>query len=79
MVKSPSLRGRAFVLEIKVSDSVDRLEADARKALRQIHDRKYAEELRTEGYQEIGCYGAAFYRKDCEVVFAEHRSGGNLS
>lgn len=79
VVKSPSLRGRAFVLEIKVSDSVDRLEADARKALRQIHDRKYAEELRTEGYQEIGCYGAAFYRKDCEVVFAEHRSGGNLS
>ena len=76
VVKSPSLRGRAFVLEIKVSDSVDRLEADARKALRQIHDRKYAEELRAEGYQEIGCYGAAFYRKDCEVVFAERRSGG---
>lgn len=70
MVKSPSLRGRAFILEIKVSNRVDDLEADAAKALQQIYDKKYMEELRTEGYREIDCYGISFYRKDCEVQFA---------
>ncbi|MCI8991682.1 MAG: AAA family ATPase [Eubacterium sp.] len=67
MIKSPSLRGRSFILEIKVSASVDDLENDAEKAVRQIYDKKYAEELRTEGYKKIDCYGISFYRKDCEV------------
>ncbi len=69
MVRSPSLRGRAFVLELKVSDSIEDLEADAQKALQQIYEKKYREELQTEGYKRIDCFGAAFYRKDCEVRF----------
>lgn len=69
MVKSPSLRGRSFILEVKVSDSVDDLENDAEKALRQIYDKRYMDELRTEGYREIDCYGISFFRKDCEVRF----------
>lgn len=72
MVKSPSLRGRSFILELKVSDSVDDLEADAEKAVKQIYDNKYMEELRTEGYRKIDCYGIAFYRKDCEVRFGKY-------
>lgn len=71
MVKSPSLRGRTFILEIKVSASIDDLEADAQKALGQIYDRKYMDELRAEGYRKIDCYGIAFYRKDCEVRFGK--------
>lgn len=71
MVKSPSLRGRAFILEIKVSESIDALEKDAEKALQQIHDKKYAEELRAEGYRKIDSYGISFYRKDCEVRFGK--------
>ncbi len=71
MVKSPSLRGRSFVLELKVSDSIDDLERDAQKALQQIYDKKYAEELRAEGYRKIDCYGVAFFRKDCEVRFGK--------
>ncbi len=71
MVKSPSLRGRSFVLELKVSDSIDDLEKDAQKALQQIYDKKYAEELRVEGYRKIDCYGVAFFRKDCEVRFGK--------
>ncbi|WP_300713314.1 AAA family ATPase [uncultured Acetatifactor sp.] len=67
MLRSPSLRGRAFVLELKVSDSIDDLETDAEEALQQVYDKKYMEELRTEGYRKIGCYGISFYRKDCEV------------
>lgn len=69
MIKSPSLRGRSFVLELKVSESIDDLEADAEKALRQIYDKKYVEELHAEGYKKIDCYGISFYRKDCEVRF----------
>ncbi len=71
MVKSPSLRGRSFIVEVKVSDSIDDLENDAEKALQQIYDKKYMEELRTEGYRKIDCYGISFFRKDCEVRFGE--------
>ena len=74
MVKSPSLRGRSFVLEVKVSDTVDDLEHDAEQALRQIYDKRYMEELRTEGYRKIGCYGISFFRKDCEVRFGTETS-----
>ncbi len=68
-VKSPSLRGRAFIIEIKVSENIGELEYAADKALQQIYDKGYIEELRTEGYRRIDCYGISFYRKDCEVRF----------
>ncbi|MEZ3435389.1 MAG: ATP-binding protein [Lachnospiraceae bacterium] len=74
MVRSPSLRGRAFILEVKVSDNIDALEDDAEKALRQIYDKKYMEELRTEGYKRIDCYGISFFRKDCEIRFGNGQS-----
>lgn len=74
VLKTPSLRGRAFIIEIKVSDGIDDLGPDAERAVRQVHDRKYMEELRGEGYRKIACYGIAFYRKDCEV-----RYGGEVS
>ena len=71
MVKSPSLRGRSFIVEVKVSDSVDDLENDAQEALKQIYDKRHREELRAEGYRKIDCYGVSFFRKDCEVRFGE--------
>ncbi len=71
MVKSPSLRGRSFIVEVKVSDSVDDLENDAQEALKQIYDKRYREELRAEGYRKIDCYGVSFFRKDCEVRFGD--------
>lgn len=67
MVRSPSLRGKAFILEVKVSKSISDLEKDAESAVRQIRDRGYAAQLRAEGYRDIICYGISFYRKDCEV------------
>ena len=71
MVKSPSLRGRSFVLELKVSGSIADLENDAEKALQQIYDKRYMDELRAEGYRKIDCYGISFFRKDCEVRFGK--------
>lgn len=73
MVKSPSLRGRAFVLEVKISDSINELEADAERALEQVYEKKYMDELYAEGYKKVGCYGISFYRKDCEVRFGFQR------
>lgn len=73
MVKSPSLRGRAFIIEVKVSDSIDVLEEDAERAVNQIYVRGYMEELREEGYRKIDCYGISFYRKDCEVRYGGSR------
>ena len=65
----PYKRGRAFVLKLKVSDSIEHLEETAEKAVQQIYDKHYMDELRQEGYRNISCYGIAFYRKDCEVQY----------
>jgi hypothetical protein len=59
----------SYLHESKVSDSIDDLEMDAEKAIQQIYDKKYMEELREEGYRKIDCYGISFFRKDCEVRF----------
>ncbi len=67
MLKSVSLRGKAFILELKVSDNVFDLEKDAKRALEQIKEKNYARELYGEGYKEVYCYGISFYKKDCEV------------
>lgn len=69
MMKSPSLRERSFIVEVKVSSSIDNLETDAEKALRQIYEKQYMEELLWEGYRKIDCIGISFYRKDCEVRY----------
>lgn len=71
MVKSPSLRGKAFILEVKVSKGIGDLEKDAKAAVRQIYDKGYIAELQTEGYSDIICYGISFYQKDCEVMLAK--------
>ena len=36
-----------------ISDCIDDLEEDAKKALKQIDEKRYAEELRTEGYRSM--------------------------
>lgn len=71
MVRSPSLRGRSFILELKVSESINDLDADAEKALQQIYVKEYQKELQMEGYRKVDCYGVSFFRKDCEVRFGK--------
>lgn len=65
LVKYPSVRGRAVIIEIKVARTYRELEQKCREALAQIDERKYEEELLEEGYQDIMKYGVAFYRKEC--------------
>ena len=67
LLKYPSVRGKAVILEIKISKTYQGLEAKCREALRQIEEPKYEEALRQEGYSQILKYGVAFYRKECMV------------
>ena len=67
LLKYPSVRGKAVILEIKVSKTYQGLEEKCREALRQIEEQKYEETLRQEGYSQILKYGVAFYRKECMV------------
>ena len=67
LLKYPSVRGKAVILEIKVADTFSGLEEKCDEALRQIEEQEYEESLRQEGYQDILKYGVAFYRKECIV------------
>lgn len=69
MLKTTSLRGRAFIIVIKISDSIDELETDAKSAVKQIYERNYMDNLRAEGYRRIDCYGISFCGKDCAVCY----------
>ncbi len=71
MIKNPSLRGNAYIIEVKVSQSIDDLEKDAEKAIVQIREKKYAEELRTEGDRKIFCYGIFFTGKTAKSGMEE--------
>ena len=57
---------RVVIFEAKVAKSPEELPAACDAALRQIEARQYAEDLRDE-YDEILCYGIAFYKKRCLV------------
>ena len=67
LLKYPSVRGKAVILEIKVAHTYQELENKCDEALRQIEEQKYEEALRQEGYSDILKYGVAFYRKECMV------------
>ena len=71
LVRYPSVRGKAVIIEIKVSKTYQGLADKCNEALAQIEEQKYEEALRQEGYQKILKYGVAFYRKECMVKKAK--------
>lgn len=56
---------RAIIIEAKKSDKECELDKDCDKALKQIVDEKYAEGI--DGYEQILCYGVAFFQKQAKV------------
>ena len=58
---------RAAVLEVNYARTLDKLESSCREALRQIDERMYAEEFR-DNYDQVLCFGVAFYKKKCLVM-----------
>ena len=56
---------RAMIIESKRSKMKADLEGDCDKAIKQIADERYAEGI--EGYEQILCYGVAFFRKQAMI------------
>lgn len=67
VLKYPSVRGKAVIIEIKVAKSCQELGQKCEEALKQIEVKNYEAELLREGYQDIMKYGVAFYKKECMV------------
>ena len=69
LLKYPSVRGKAVIIEIKVAHTYQELDSKCDEALRQIEEQDYEASLRQEGYKDIMKCGVAFYRKECMVIF----------
>ena len=61
-----SSKGRVALFEAKYAKTLDGLEASCEAALQQIEDRQYAKDF-ADDYDDILCYGIAFYKKRCLV------------
>ena len=60
---------RAIIVEAKRSKSKADLSRDCDRAIKQIIDEKYAEGI--DGYEQILCYGVAFFRKQAMIKLME--------
>ena len=69
---------RVVIFEAKVAKSPEELPAACDAALCQIEARQYAEDFRDE-YDEILCYGIAFYKKRCLVKMKVPRQNEGAS
>lgn len=64
----PSVRGKAFIIEIKVAKEYSQMEKRCQEALEQARQKNYRAELERQGYSDITTYGVCFYRKECLVA-----------
>ena len=69
-----SSKGRVALFEAKYAKTLDSLEASCEAALQQIEDRQYAKDF-ADDYDDILCYGIAFYKKRC-LVKKDHENYG---
>ena len=60
---------RAFIMEFKSTDSVEKLERVSKEALEQIEAKKYAISLKQNGIKEITYIGIAFCGKEIKISF----------
>ena len=60
-------RGRAMILELKISDTIKAMEKKCEEALTQIEEQKYTVPLEDDGYQPILKYAICFFKKGCMV------------
>ena len=60
---------RAFIMEFKSTDSIEKLEEVSKEALKQIKDKKYDISLKQNGIKEITYIGIAFYGKQIKISY----------
>lgn len=66
IVVCDSLNGRVAIFEAKRTKVLKELETECDKALRQIDERMYAKNFE-DAYDQVLCYGIAFFKKRCMV------------
>ena len=64
--------GKAAVFELKKADSIDGMEKAADKAINQLRDRDYGDDL--TDYDEIISFGISFFRKRALVKVSDKKS-----
>ncbi|MCY7008526.1 ATP-binding protein [Fusobacterium simiae] len=60
---------RAYIMEFKSTDSVDKLEEVSKEALQQIENKKYDISLKQNGVKDITYMGIAFYGKQIKISY----------
>ena len=60
---------RAFIMEFKSTDSIEKLEEVSKEALKQIEDKKYDISLKQNGIKEITYIGIAFCGKQIKISY----------
>ena len=66
IVVCDSLNGRVAIFEAKRTKVLKDLETECDKALRQIDEKMYAKDFE-DAYDQVLCYGIAFFKKRCMV------------
>ena len=64
-------RGRAMILELKISDTIKDMEKKCEEALTQMEEQKYESSLEEDCFQPILKYAICFFKKRCMVKKAE--------
>jgi len=67
LLRTPSVRGNAVIIELKTAARFQEMEKKCQEALQQIEEKNYEAELRKEGYSHIAKFGICFYKKECLV------------
>ena len=68
-------RGRAMILELKISDTIKDMEKKCEEALTQMEEQKYESSLEEDCYQPILKYAICFFKKRCMVKKAKVKGG----
>ena len=60
---------RAFIMEFKATDSIEKLEEVSKEALEQIENKKYDVSLKQNGIKDITYIGIAFLGKEIKIKY----------
>ena len=69
LVEPKNKNKRAYIMEFKSTDSLEKLEEVSKEALQQIEDKKYDISLKQSGIREITYIGIAFYGKQIKISY----------
>lgn len=71
ILKELKFRGKAMILELKVTKDIRKMSELCDEALEQIADESYDQMLEADGYTTILKYGICFFKKGCMVKMQE--------